>query len=1230
MPPYVPRKRHSPAPVRNPPSSTKKRPAPATKTKTGSAKPSLFDTLDAPKPGATAEETRALLATLGGDDDEDDEDYSGLSDVASDEFEDVPTGPPFKRRRVDDNADDDDDQQDGVGDESEEMDFEDVDMSHQGPQASMNDNDDDSIEDINVSLNDDGTVAAEAGTAGNKNVKKGPSKRDRQIRIRTHMIHVQSLIFHNAVRNSWLNDKELQESLVNSLPDGIKKEVDRWQIDMGYKKPAETRKGKKGKRRGTKGKNELKEKRDGRDWGIDADRLEHGVVNMSRGDPLMRLLKILVAYWKKRFTVTAPGIRKIGYMPLRRLADSINHWTVNKDDEEEHGERIDSIKHFRKLAKRCEGSRDVGAQLFTALIRGLGIETRMVASLQPVGFGWSKAEDAAPKKPKPATTATATAKSTSDSKTAISIADSDSDSDSVREIAAPKHNSTSRAPRPGINSLPPQKPTRASTKSSKSIVDQSDSSELSSAPSEDDDSIIDITPTAVPASKKRPTKKFDRDLPFPHYWSEVLSPVSKTYIPVDSIVLSTVASTPDLLFTFEPRGKVSDLSKQVICYTLAYNADSTAKDVTVRYLKKHQLPGRTKGFRMQPDRLPIYNKRGKVLRYEEQDWFTTVLLPFLRHPRKITEAELKEDTTDLKPFKPAAAGEGKQKLGEESLQWYKQSADYVLERHLRREEALLPNSKPVREFTSGKGDKAKTEPVYSRADVVSCKTVESWHKEGRAIKVGEQPLKMVPVRAVTLIRKREMEEAQRETGEKLKQGLYGIDQTDWIIPPPIGPDRSIPKNAFGNMDCYVPSMVPRGAVHVKLKGCAKLCRKLDIDYAEACVGFEFGKQRAVPILFGVVVAEENRSLIVDAWRAEQEIQKRKEDVKREALVLHMWRKFVMGLRIVERMKAEYKSHGGTNEEEVNPFVNREKHQKKIQSGIDLLEDADMPKDEPSLHDDNDDYPDGGSDAGGGFFLPEDEPEEDPYAGGGGFFLDGEEEETQQHSEPEAAPKKASGPISLQSAHRHLNQSNKTDSEGSDDDDHEEEMQQNSDIVEARPSKSRRIQGQPAAATSHPRKRPVTRKVPAKSQPKARTRGKASKASVTPSETSGPSASDLTDLASDVNSDADGNNDKYLKPSLSTRRGNKQRRSSPRVVITPRMSRIGSLKSRFFKDGGTAAGRKVAVCKDEDVEMGDSKAGVQVDDDDVEDDDDEEEEEEEEEEEIVVPRRTTARTRKSLA
>src|SRR5271154_4908237 len=60
----------------------------------------------------------------------------------------------------------------------------------------------------------------------------------------------------------------------------------------------------------------------------------------------------------------------------------------------ERFEQFQNLEEFRAAAKELKGSRDFGAQLFTALLRGLGVETRLVFSLQPLGYAFGKQEDA--------------------------------------------------------------------------------------------------------------------------------------------------------------------------------------------------------------------------------------------------------------------------------------------------------------------------------------------------------------------------------------------------------------------------------------------------------------------------------------------------------------------------------------------------------------------------------------------------------------------------------------------------------------------------------------------------------------------------------------------------------------------------------------------------------------------------------------------------------------------
>jgi hypothetical protein len=95
---------------------------------------------------------------------------------------------------------------------------------------------------------------------------------------------------------------------------------------------------------------------------------------------------------------------------------------------------------------------------------------------------------------------------------------------------------------------------------------------------------------------------------------------------------------------------------------------------------------------------------------------------------------------------------------------------------LKREEVIQPK----REVGRFRG-----EPVYRRANVLSCKTAENWMRMGRRVKDKQEPMKWVKQRAVTIQKRRAQELAIQESGEAVQQGLYAEHQTDIYRPPPI-------------------------------------------------------------------------------------------------------------------------------------------------------------------------------------------------------------------------------------------------------------------------------------------------------------------------------------------------------------------------------------------------------------------------------------------------------------
>ncbi|KAJ4371059.1 hypothetical protein N0V86_008754 [Didymella sp. IMI 355093] len=908
MPPPPPKRARAPkAPASKPPVP---KPPPRR------TKQSVFDA--PPKANRTLSQTKKFLE--GSDDD------SELSDADSsddDEFEDVPLNNTNKGKWKA-NAKT---QEASDSDESEEEDWEDA-LGIQHHHTKHDAGPDPKISgDIALTL----SAAPKAAFDSKPDGKKGPSKVQRQIRNVTHCMHVQALMFHNLMRNSWIEDREVQKTLVEGLTSGCWREVEQYWRDAGVpdgldraivqRKPQKTPekakkdaekdlKVKKGKWKAS-GSNGVKvydtpdnklskqrkeearreyeatlardeipglSERKQRDWGAKSKRMESETPNMAHGDPLLRLLKYLSAYWKARWRTTAPTLRKRGYLSPSTLQAEIDAWKEHGSHADSFGERVENREAFQEMARKCEGSKDAGQQLFTALIRGLGIEARMIVSLQPAGFGFSQAEEGRPK-----------------------------NLEKLKDLAksAPNNVATKGTPSKPASAKKTNGKHPVSPQNRRKVVassgSDSDSSDLSSVISISSDTEDDKK------AKTSNTRDYKDDLPYPTYWTEVISNLTHTPVSVSPLSRKIIASSaiPEKYSDFYARGAAADKAKQILAYLIAFSSDGTAKDVTTRYLPKNQWPGRTKGFRMPIEKIPIHNKRGKVKRWEEWDWFKSVMRPFARPHNNRQPWDEVEEEGDLVPTEPEKKKTMDEEGGKETLQGYKSSTEYVLERHLRREEALKLGAKIVRHFAiSKKGEEDKLEPVYRRKDVVNCKTTESWHKEGREVKPGEQPLKYVPMRAVTKTRKLEIEERERIEGGKVQQGLYAKNQTDWIIPEPIE-DGIIPVNAFNNIDVYVPTMVPKGAVHIPLKGTARVCRKLNINYAEACTGFEFGKQRAVPVITGVVVAEENEHLVINAWEAEEAEKARKEAEKRQKFVLGLWKKFYSGLKIVQRMRDEY-------------------------------------------------------------------------------------------------------------------------------------------------------------------------------------------------------------------------------------------------------------------------------------------------------------------------------------
>lgn len=190
--------------------------------------------------------------------------------------------------------------------------------------------------------------------------------------------------------------------------------------------------------------------------------------------------------------------------------------------------------------------------------------------------------------------------------------------------------------------------------------------------------------------------------------------------------------------------------------------------------------------------------------------------------------------------------------------------------------------------------------------------------------------------------------------------LYAAHQTMLYRPPPVVNER-IPKNEYGNLDIYVPSMVPAGGSHIIHPETARAARVLGIDYAEAVTGFEFKGRHGTAVISGAVVANEYCQAVNEVIEGFDDEKEREEEVRRSLDALRAWKRLLTGLRIRERIEG-YEIEG---------------ERKYADESTSRINDEGGESDDED-EEDHDDY----DDQGGGGFFPDSTVETDvePTAG----------------------------------------------------------------------------------------------------------------------------------------------------------------------------------------------------------------------------------------------------------
>ncbi|CZR52237.1 related to xeroderma pigmentosum group C complementing factor (homolog to excision repair protein RAD4) [Phialocephala subalpina] len=414
----------------------------------------------------------------------------------------------------------------------------------------------------------------------------------------------------------------------------------------------------------------------------------------------------------------------------------------------------------------------------------------------------------------------------------------------------------------------------------------------------------------------KPKPKPIHESPYPVFWVEVFDEAHQKWLPVDPLVTESIARPRD----FEPPANDRENS---MSYVIGFEEEGCARDVTRRYTK-------------------AYNAKTRKNRVEStpggDKWWRRAMRLYARGYS--SDADQIEDTE-------LAAIEAREPMPK-NIQDFKDHPYYALERHLRRNEVLVA-PREAGKIAAGRDKNApggkKMESVYRRTHVKIARSADAWYRLGRDVKMGEQPVKTVAPK-----KRPDDDDVGDEVDERAGTNLYTEDQTEPCVIPPIVNGR-VPKNSFGNIDIFVPSMVPPGGVHIPYAEAQRAARIVGVDYADALTGFEFRGRHGTAVLKGVVVAAEYREAVEAVIVGLRDEQARIEEAVRSAAVDKMWRRLLRGLRIKAHIEATY------GKDDPEPEVAQHEVAEVESNASEYLDDE----------------------YGGGGFLPEDDD------GGGGFF-----------------------------------------------------------------------------------------------------------------------------------------------------------------------------------------------------------------------------------------------------
>ncbi|CAM0911519.1 unnamed protein product [Alopecurus aequalis] len=365
----------------------------------------------------------------------------------------------------------------------------------------------------------------------------------------------------------------------------------------------------------------------------------------------------------------------------------------------------------------------------------------------------------------------------------------------------------------------------------------------------------------------------------PLYWAEVYcggQTLTGRWVHVDVV--------NDIIDGEQKVEAASAVCRKPLRYAVAF-AGGGAKDVTRRYcLQWHRIV------------------QGRV----NPEWWENVLAPLEQLELAATNdsEEMELQTRALTEPLPT------------NQQAYKDHHLYALEKWLHKNQVLYPKG-PVLGFCKGHS-------VYPRSCVQILQSRHGWLREGLQVRENESPAKVV-TRPKRTFNSQSHEFNSNDNGLEPTMALYG----KWQLEPlqlPRAVNGIVPKNERGQVDAWSDKCLPLGTVHLRLPRSFQIAKRLGIDYAPAMVGFDYRSGRCVPVFDGIVVCDEFKNAILEAYAEVEEQRQAAERKQEEAQALSRWYQLLCSIATRQRLKDAYNARSAAPGPEKTAKLDN--HQKK--------------------------------------------------------------------------------------------------------------------------------------------------------------------------------------------------------------------------------------------------------------------------------------------------------------